>query len=142
MKKTKLLVEHSYDFDLLGLITPVRDYKLAWIINNQMGINLEKEDDLEMEFLNAPILKISQYFLSLPYGYVQLLKNKSLTSAAQISYLIPELRNVDFFLIIQDETTELNADLFLEHLSREVHIQNVIKLNVNKIKSRENLLTY
>ncbi len=142
MKKTKLLVEHSYDFDLLGFVAPIKDYKLAWIINKSLGIDLEKEDDLEIEFLKAPILKISQYFLSLPFGYVQLLRNKSLTSAEQISYLIPELKNVDFFLIIQDETTELTADLFLEHLSGEPHIQNVIKLDVNKIKSRENLLTY
>ena len=33
MKKSKLLFETTFDFDLLGLVAPLKDYKLAWLIN-------------------------------------------------------------------------------------------------------------
>lgn len=142
MKKTKLLVEHTYDFDLLGLVTPVKDYKLAWVINESLGLKLTMEADLEIEFVSSTNLKISQYFLSLPFGFIQLLKNKSLNHADQVAYLIPELKYVDFFLLIQDETGQVRADDFAQRLAQIAYIQNVMKLDVNKIKSKENLLTY
>lgn len=142
MKKTKLLVEHTYDFELLGLVAPVKDYKLAWLINNSLSLNLVKSDDLIIEFLSLPNLKISQYLLSLPHGFIQLLKNKALNSSDQVSHLIPELKFVDYFLLVQDQTNMTSIHTFEEKLSKIAYIQNVVKLEVEKIKSKENLLTY
>lgn len=142
MKKTKLLVEHTYDFELLGLVSSVKDYKLAWLINNSLGLNLVKNEDLEIEFVSLPNLKISQFLLSLPYGFIQLLKNKALNSSDQVSYLIPELKFVDYFLLVQDQTYMTSIHTFEEKLSKIAYIQNIVKLDVEKIKSKENLLTY
>jgi hypothetical protein len=142
MKKSKLIVEHAYDFDLLGLVSPVKDYKAAWLINRELELNLVKVEDLELDFYNGPTLKISQYFLSLPHGFVQLLKNKALNSTNQISYLVPELRSMDYFLLVQDETFQISINTFAEKLSQNPLVQNVMKLDVSKLKSKENLLTY
>jgi hypothetical protein len=142
MKKSKLIVEHAYDFDLLGLVSPVRDYKAAWLINRELEIDLVKVEDLELDFYNGPTLKISQYFLSLPHGFVQLLKNKALNSTNQISYLVPELRSMDYFLLVQDETFQISINTFAEKLSQNPLVQNVMKLDISKLKSKENLLTY
>ncbi len=142
MKKSKLIVEHTYDFDLLGLVSPVRDYKAAWIINRTLQLDLIRVDDLHLDFNNVPSLKISQYFLSLPHGFVQLLKNKALNSTNQISYLIPELKSMDYFLLLQDETFQISINTFAEKLAENPLIQNVMKLDVTKLKSKENLLTY
>jgi hypothetical protein len=142
MKKSKLIVEHAYDFDLLGLVSPVKDYKAAWLINRELEIDLVKVEDLELDFYNGPTLKISQYFLSLPHGFVQLLKNKALNSTNQISYLVPELRSMDYFLLVQDETFQISINTFAEKLSQNPLVQNVMKLDISKLKSKENLLTY
>ncbi|SFB44017.1 IPExxxVDY family protein [Algoriphagus aquimarinus] len=142
MKKAKLLIEHTYDFELLGLVSPVKDYKMAWLINRDLDLNLIKFDDLELEFMTLPSLKISQYFLSLPHGFVQLLKNKALNSTNQVSYLIPELKTMDYFLLVQDETFQISINTFANQLAKNRYIQNVMKLDVTKLKSKENLLTY
>ncbi|MCS5489134.1 MULTISPECIES: IPExxxVDY family protein [Algoriphagus] len=142
MKKVKLQIEHTYDFELLGIVSPVKDYKMAWLINRELNINLIRTEDLEIEFLSVPNLKISQYFLSLPHGYIQLLKNKALSSERQVSYLIPELKSMDYFLLVQDETYQIDAQFFASELSKNPFIQNVIKLDITKLKSKENLLTY
>ncbi|TXE12342.1 IPExxxVDY family protein [Algoriphagus aquimarinus] len=142
MKKAKLLIEHTYDFELLGLVSPVKDYKMAWLINRDLDLNLVKFEDLELEFMTLPSLKISQYFLSLPHGFVQLLKNKALNSTNQVSYLIPELKTMDYFLLVQDETFQISINTFATQLAKNRYIQNVMKLDVTKLKSKENLLTY
>lgn len=142
MKKTKLLVEHHYDFELLGLVAPIKDYKMAWVINNSLGLKLVRVSDFEPDFLNHPKMKIAQFLEEKEHGYRQLLKNRSLFESRQTLYLVPELRMVDYFLLIQDLTFELNLNMYIERLSEVRYIQNVIKLDVSKLKSKENLLTY
>jgi hypothetical protein len=142
MKKARLLVEHTYDFELLGLVSTVKDYKMAWLINRHLQLDLRKVADLELEFVTSPKLKISQYFLSLPYGFVQLLKNRALNTINQVSYLVHELKSMDYFLLVRDETFQISIDIFAEELAKNQLIQNVMKLDVEKLKSKENLLTY
>lgn len=142
MKKAKLLIEPTFDFELLGLVSPVKDYKMAWLINQILGLNLVRTEEIFIEFLNTPNLEISQYFLSLPHGYIQLLKNKSLNSSQQLAYLVPELRNMDYFLLVQDETGQTDLSYFASLLAKNPLIQSAVRLDVSKIKSKENLLTY
>jgi hypothetical protein len=142
MKKAKLLVEPTFDFELLGLVSPIREYRMAWLINQEMDLNLVKADDLELEFLNTPKLEISQYFLSLPHGFIQLLKNKALNSSQQLAYLIPELKNLDYFLLIQDETEQMQLSTFIDQLAKNPLIQSIVRIDISKLKSKENLLTY
>ncbi|WP_291782218.1 IPExxxVDY family protein [Cecembia sp.] len=142
MKKTKLFVEHQYDFELLGLVSPVKDYKMAWVINHSLGLRLVRTDDFEPEFINQSQLKISQYMEQKEHGYIQLLQNRSFKENAQTRYLIPELRVVDYFLLLQDLTFQLDLNMYIERLSEVRYIQNIVKLDVSKLKSKENLLTY
>jgi hypothetical protein len=142
MKKTKLFVEPAFDFELLGLVSPVKDYKMAWLINRDLNLDLVRSEDVTIEFVSSPKLEISQFFLSLPHGFIQLLKNKALNTSQQLAYLIPELRNLDYFLLVQDQTQQLSISTFMDHLGKNPLIQSVVKLDVSKIKSKDNLLTY
>jgi hypothetical protein len=142
MKKTKFLVDNTYDFELLGFVAPLKDYKMAWVINNCLDIKLIRTKDYELHFLDDSALIISQYIIEKEHGYMQLLKNRSLNEHGNIKYLVPELRMIDYFMLLQDLTFELDINTYIERLSKSVFIQNVVKLDVNKIKSKENLLTY
>jgi len=142
MKKSTLQVTHQYEFDLLGLIAPLKDYKMAWLINQSLGINLVKATDFRMEFLKQPDLILSQYILKKEHGYIQLLRNRSYSDSGLVGYLVPELKYVDYFLILQDYTLEMNINAYIENLSAVNLIQNVVKLDITKLKSKENLLTY
>ncbi len=142
MKKAKLLIEHTFDFELLGLVSPVKDYKMAWLLNKLFDLNLVRENDLKLDFISAPKLEISNYLLHLPHGFIQLLKNKALNSSLQLAYLIPELRSIDYFLLIKDETEQTNIPTFVKFLSENPLIQSVMRIEVSKLKSKENLLTF
>ncbi|MEK0442769.1 MAG: hypothetical protein RL403_1747 [Bacteroidota bacterium] len=142
MKKAKLHVEPTFDFELLGIVSPIRDYRMAWLVNKELELNLVKADDLELEFLSTEKLEISQYFLSLPHGFIQLLKNRAINSSEQLAYLIPELKNLDYFLLVQDETDQLELSNFMEKLSKNPLVQSIVRIDISKLKSKENLLTY
>ncbi|GAB3646463.1 hypothetical protein GCM10028791_06690 [Echinicola sediminis] len=142
MRKTKLQVEHHYEFDLLGLMAPLKDYKMAWVINSSLGVRLVKSKDYELEFLNQPDLVISQFILEKEHGFIQLLKNRSFSDSGQTLYLVPELKVMDYFLLLQDYTQETDLNICIERLAQNSLVQNVVKLDVSKIKSKENLLTY
>ena len=142
MKKAKLQIEPTFDFELLGIVSPIREYRMAWLVNQELDLNLVKADDLELEFLNAEKLEIAQYFLSLPHGFIQLLKNKAINSTQQLAYLLPELKNLDYFLLIQDETEELDLVSFMKKLAQNPLVQSIVRIDITKLKSKENLLTY
>ncbi|GGF17060.1 IPExxxVDY family protein [Echinicola rosea] len=142
MRKTKLQVEHDYDFDLLGLVAPLKDYKMAWVVNSFLGIRMIKIEDFKLEFLNQPKLEISRYILEKDHGYIQLLKNRSFSDSGQTLYLVPELKIMDYFLLLQDFTQETNLNHCIGQLSESSYVQNIVKLDVSKLKSKENLLTY
>jgi hypothetical protein len=142
MKKAKLQIEPAFDFELLGIVSPIREYRMAWLVNQELELNLVKADDLELEFLNSEKLEIAQYFLSLPHGFIQLLKNKALNSTQQLAYLIPELKNLDYFLLVQDETEQLDLSNFMEKLSQNPLVQSILRIDISKLKSKDNLLTY
>src|SRR5690554_2406985 len=142
MKKNTLQITHQYEFDLLGLVAPLKDYKMAWIINKSLGFGLTKVADFHLDFVSQPELIISQYLQKKEHGYIQLLKNRSYSESGMVRYLIPELKFVDYFLIMQDFTYEMNLNSYIEGLSASNLIQNVVKLDISKLKSKENLLTY
>jgi hypothetical protein len=123
-------------------VAPVKDYKMAWIINNSLDLKLAKIGDYELEFISGTKLCISQYKYEKENGFIQLLKNKSYAQDNNSLYLIPELKIFDYFLLIQDFTSEVDINDYIERLSGNGLIQNVVKLDIDKIKSKENLLTY
>jgi hypothetical protein len=142
MKKIKLFIEHQYDFELLGIVAPIKEYKMAWVVNNSLNSKLVKSDDFELELLNQPPLVISNFVEEKENGFVQLLKNKSNSDEGSSLYLIPELRMMDYFLLLQDQTHEIDLNDYIEKLSGNSIVQNVVKLNISKLKSKDNLLTY
>ncbi|SMD44187.1 hypothetical protein SAMN00777080_2805 [Aquiflexum balticum DSM 16537] len=142
MKKIKLFIEHHYDFELLGIVAPIKEYKMAWVVNYSLNSKLVKSDDFELELLNQPPLVISNFVEEKEYGFVQLLKNKSNSEGENSLYLIPELRMMDYFLLVQDQTHEIDLNEYIEKLSENSFVQNVVKLNISKLKSKDNLLTY
>ena len=50
IKKNKLEIEYTYDFELLGVRTSLKGYKLAWEINKILRMNLIKHENLVIDY--------------------------------------------------------------------------------------------
>ena len=136
MKKTVLLTEFEYDFQLIGISSHAKDYRVSYEINKIFGIELEKEQDVFFTTKKGGNAVFSMYFYKNKEEEqdVRLISNKS-----NGRFLIPESKASDYFLILYD---------FNEYESREMLVKirkiNVVltafEVDISTLKSKENLL--
>ncbi|MDH5476118.1 MAG: IPExxxVDY family protein [Cyclobacteriaceae bacterium] len=139
MKEIKLKANVSYDFDLFGITSLHKDYKLAWLINKALHINLVKVKDSKVTFDEVKRLEAC-CFEYVSHGVViKLLSNKVYKEEGhQQNFLIPEHKHFDFFLLREgqdDEVTNLTNKL------KQINgLEFITKMDIMKLKSRENFI--
>jgi len=141
MAKNKLIIEYEYDFSLYGIISLSKDYRLAWLINKFIGLHLKKEEDIIMSFLNDENLVISNYLYETEHAQLRMLKNKSEDRKSdKMSYLIPELNKFDYLIMKNGRIGDLSDQELLREIQKIKEVQYIVALDIEKLKSKENLL--
>lgn len=141
MAKNKLIIEYNYDFSLYGIISISKDYRLAWLINKNMDIHLRKENDIKISFLNDENLVISNYLYETEHAQLRMLKNKSEDRKSdKMSYLIPELNKFDFLIMKNGRIGDLSDQELLRDIQKIKEVQYIVALEIDKLKSKENLI--
>jgi hypothetical protein len=141
MKAIKLVVEYDFDFEFIGLISSLKGHKLAWNINNELKIELKKEDDICLDFLHEGQLIIINYNFETEYSNFRLIKNKSCEFANIASpYLIPELKEYDYFIQLQDESGFFGISSIMEKLKNISGIEYIKLIETENLKSKDNLI--
>ena len=141
MKKNRLAAVYQFDFTLFGIVSTVKEYKLAWSLNQFKLFHLIKAEDIKIEFTDNKSIRVSNLIYEDDYSYVHLLKNRLVASAAApAQYLIPELSRFDFLLKVNNQTDDRWVAQVYDIL-RDVNTADyVTKIEVEKIKQKENLL--
>lgn len=139
MKKSKLLVQYEYDFELFGISSTARDYKLAWLLNQALNIHIVKVEDLEIDYHNQDKVITSHFLFETEYTSLRLIRNKSFGEDKK-PLLIPELPNFDYFVLIQDQGHVFNIPKILDRLRKLELIQYIQPIEIDKLKSKENLI--
>ena len=137
MIKKFLKLELDFDFKLLAITSQLKDYRLCFAINKFTEFDFRKDEDLEIAFKNTPTKFFSRY-VYYPENiecYFTLLANKGTDG-----FLIPEMKEIDYFILIKEFIDEEDLDLLLSQLKQIKEIQAVVELNPEKIKSKENLI--
>ncbi|WP_018342178.1 IPExxxVDY family protein [Cytophaga aurantiaca] len=141
MKTNKLVVDFDYSFKMLGIISSAKEYKLAWNMNQLLKIHLIKAEDINLQFQNDCNILVSTYLYLTEYSQIRLLKNKSIefTNIAK-PYLIPELKDYDYFIHILDEGCIFDEEWIKEQLQDCAAIQYIKVIDVSELKSKDNLI--
>jgi len=141
MPKNKLIINYNFDFELFGIISTIKEYKLAWLINKHLGFHLVKEKDIAYEFINLDNLIVSNYLYETENVSLRLLKNKSENkNSEKIGYLIPELHKFDFLIMKNGAIDGIEDKDLLSRMQNIEEIQYITSLDINKLKSKENLI--
>lgn len=137
MKKNFLQLQHNFDFKLLAITTALKDYKACFVINKYTKFDFRKDEDLVIFFKNTPKRVFSRYTY-----YPQNIECEFvfLANKGNESFLIPEMKEVDYFILIKEFIDDEDFDLFFSQLRQIPNIQAVVELNPDKMKSRENLI--
>ncbi|HEY8400991.1 MAG TPA: IPExxxVDY family protein [Cytophagaceae bacterium] len=141
MKTTKLVVDYDFDFQVLAVISAAKGYKMAWNLNKAFKINLCKEEDICLNFVNDSQLVINSYVYETEYSCFRLLKNKSceFTNIAK-PFLLPELKEYDYIILLSGETEMFDSDMVVEKIKQIPVVEYVKKVDLQSLKSKENLI--
>lgn len=141
MKKNRLVARFDFDFSLLAIVSQLKEYKLAWYINEEMSIKLVKQEDEIFEFLGNLKLFISNYKYQTEHSVVRLLVNRSLeegTSTKQ--HLIPELKQFDYLMLMEGADYGPDPLPVRNRLRALEGVQLVNVIDIEHLKSKENLI--
>ncbi|MEO1053537.1 MAG: IPExxxVDY family protein [Bacteroidota bacterium] len=141
MKRKKLVIDYEYDFDLMGIVSSVKDYKLAWALNNFLSIELEKADDHILKFNKVGDIKFSNYIFATEHSEIRLFKNKAVDVSEQSKqFLVPEMGRFDYFLTAKGIISNCETKELADRLKRMRFIEYIVNINIETIKSKDNFL--
>lgn len=138
LNKTTLKFELDLDFVLVAITAQLKDYVLCYKINKQLDINFCKINELELLFnADEEFFYFSRYFYQMPETETDfyLLANKGTEG-----FLVPEMKKVDFFLLIRNYIDEEDLKEILSGLNKIPEVLVAAEVDPKKLKSKENLI--
>ena len=137
-RKNIIKFESDFEGALFGIVTQLKDYRLCWYINKELGYDLKKMNDIEIihkKKNKTAVFSLGRYENDLDKWLVHLVSNRH-----QGEYLIPEVKQTDFLLVINGAIDEEKKDEILSALKSIPAIQFIVTLDYEALKSKENLV--
>ncbi len=139
MSKKKLDLEIEVEAAVVGIVTSLQDYKLAWKINQVFKIKLKLESDLEIDLAKGNKITLSNYCYQTDFFKIDLIKNKGIDNK-KLVYLAKELKQIDYFLLIEGENYFLETNEIVQQLQSINEVAFVQLIDTTKLKSRDNFI--
>lgn len=161
MATYKLLIDDfvTVDYELIAIHSSLEDYRLAYFINRELSILLEKSPNDIWVTINEGESCFSRFIFEDPGNEStwNLIQNKNRVLSMQSNtttslfeetglsiqtsvFLMPELKKVDYVLKIENASTPAEADEVVEKLLRINQIATAYKIDHKKLKSKNNLI--
>lgn len=138
LNKKFLRFEIDLDFVLIAITTSLKDYRACYLINKFLNFNFVKMPDLSVDIQPGaePVLfSIYHYKPGENEMDFYFIANKGSSG-----FLVPEMKKVDYFLLIKNYIGENELDNLISSLNRITEFVAAVKVDPKKVKSRENLL--
>lgn len=138
MKTKKLKYKPQFNFKLIGISSSEEDYKISWRLSKILKSEFIKSESLQIidpRFTEYLVFSVFENEDKYKLPDIKLVANKGIEG-----FLIEELKNIDFFIIVNnDEETDFD-EIIIENLKKEDGITAVFSLDPDKLKSKEKLL--
>ncbi|MFN5346558.1 MAG: IPExxxVDY family protein [Bacteroidota bacterium] len=124
--------ETEYDFLLLGIYCAYRDYRLCFELNLALELSFEKQDDFEIQVEKKGSAGQFPIFLAENNDGEQffVIGNKG-----NNGFLITELKQVDYFLLVRNNTRYTTSELLTEKIKLINIVSSVQEYFPDELKS-------
>lgn len=160
MPAHKLVLDEVFEqpYKLIAIHSSVEDYKLAYLLNKHLNLRLArspKDIDLHMEkehvlfahFLYEDQQKYCSYHLVSNITRRETMSGSGEDSllfgehlAVKKSYLLPEFKQVDFLVKIEDEMDAVSEKLLISRILEIQQVSTAYAIDFDRIKTKENLI--
>lgn len=137
MSRIVLEVAYDYDFLLIGLVSHSKDYRLCYELNKKFDYSFQKGNDLEIYVNKRRETSVFSF-----YEY----ENEDgdcfylITNKGSRTYLIPEQKQLDYFLMIKQLSDYIDEKKLIADLKTIPLLLGAYVINPKGLKSRENLI--
>lgn len=136
MKKKRLEIDYSYDFELLGVISSAKGYKLAWDINNLLGVRLVKQADVIIQFSDKITATYSHFSHNSPLNLIRLFRNKPNEAEAAKNPLAHEFPHFDYIIMSQG-ADKIESNRLQQYLRNISSVELVAFIPLDALKQKD-----
>lgn len=138
VKRHVLTLDHTVDFEMIGICSHHSDYRLVWGLNQQLMTHLSKADDLFVVHSKKGIVQSQHSYYSWSDAENQmeyyLIKNK-----CDGKFLIPEKNQIDYFLFLRDNVF-YELDDILDKVKKITSVVAAFIIDTDETPSAEQIL--
>lgn len=138
MSRHVLHVEFDFGFELLCLISPLRDYRLCHQINRQLNLDFVRRNDLEI--INEKKRSQAQFPFFTYEDEINFLQYFFIGNKCAGFHLIPELKEVDYFLMMRGDAAGMVKADTMRCLKELSFILTLFEADPKTLKSKNNLI--
>ncbi len=162
MAKHTLEISYDYDFLLIGISSHEKDYRICWALNKKLGIDLVKQDSLEIKGKKQTTPSYFSFFIFdkeedfLEYSVIaNFSENKALVTKENTLFneddkskkdqsenelLIPEQKQMNYFFMVRGEVDDDEAEELVKNIKEIDVVQTAVRIDVTQLKSKQNLI--
>ena len=133
-KKNKGFSEDSVNYEIVGLVSTDKEYKIAWHLNKLFDIKLTKKKDEIINLIDGSIVMISYLEFKFEKKHIKLISNKLKNSNR--SYLVASLSKFDYFILFSKKFFEFKSYDIIDRLKSNNTFQFANFVDITKIKER------
>lgn len=136
MAKFTLDIVDEYPYTLLGINTSLKGYRLAWNLNKDMDIRLQREEPLEA--VNKLKEKVTFSFFTF-FDESRNAMHRLVENRSGGNVFIPEQPRCDYLLIV-DRSPEWGAGEILKIIRGITSVSMAFEIQIESLKSKQNIL--
>ncbi|HBK72182.1 MAG TPA: IPExxxVDY family protein [Flavobacteriaceae bacterium] len=144
--------EFEHDYSLIAINSTLEDYRLAYLLNKKLNINLICEPKgLEFTDKNCSFIQFN-YYCNIEYYSWSLIANKHIFTVintdknylfeedSKISYLINEKKEVDYFLKFSGDIDINSLHPLIQNIKKIQGVVTSYTINPLTLKSKDYLI--
>jgi len=138
LKRQKLIITDSLeDATFLGILSALKAYQLAWLINQNTTLKLTKVADSHLEIPGHTAQCTAHFLFKTENCTYRLIQNRVVAREEDgASYLIPSLKHFDFFFAVKDFTKTFDTHEFCSALRATKRIAYIVHIDLAICKNR------
>jgi len=133
-KKLSVDIDYFDGYQLVGIVSQLKDYTLAFHINKVVDIDLKKFNNFSVSDKSGNINDFSWYYFCNNHllAKIFMISNKSKSSK-----LIPSKKEIDYFLLFKDFPDSIFANDTIQIIRKIPNVMAVFSLDLNGIKDAD-----
>ena len=159
-KNLSIDFEYDYDFFLIGICSPLKEYHISYQLNKELNSYFERSnEDIAMVYsdgLEKAYFPLYEYWDDQYQNQWYLIANKCqincsdqnqgtifdgfIQNRKKTKYLVPENTKVDYYLQVHGILTEDSKIELLKIIKNLDRIVSVHEIDISELRSKENLI--